>query len=184
MNPLWCPQQAGMGSGVLSSASEGAPTSSGGADANLAWLRRLHQAGAGGVAGGSAPTSTCGEPTAVRAVPDPERPLMIPGNGGSAPTGTQQFFPAFGGASPFLPVFGGAAAVTTGGGWLDWWPRAATAALGTNWLNGDHNETPARIEEVADRVAATHRKHGRAASKPPIPVAPTDVDIELTQDSR
>jgi hypothetical protein len=180
MNPLWCPQQASTGGGAPSSASEGAPTSSGGADADLAWLRRLHQAGAGG----SAPTSTCGEPTAVRAVPDPERPLMIPGNGGSAPTGTQQFFPAFGGAPPFLPVFGGAAAVTTGGGWPDWWPRAATAALGTNWLNGDHDETPACVEEVADRVAATRRKHGRAASKPPIPAAPTDVDIELTQDSR
>jgi hypothetical protein len=184
MNPLRCPQQAGAGGGAPWSAGGGAPTSSGGADADLAWLRWLHQAGAGGVAGGSAPTSAGGEPTTMRAVLDPERPWMMPGNGGSAPTGTQQFFSAFGGAPPFLPAFGGAAAAATGGGWPDWWHGAVTAALGTNCLNGDHDETSARVEEVADRVAATRRKRGRAPSKPPIPAAPTDVDIDLTQDSR
>jgi hypothetical protein len=83
-----------------------------------------------------------------------------------------------------LPAFGGAAAIATGGGWPDWWPGAAIAALGTNWLNSDRDETPARVEEVADRVAATRRKRGRAESKPPIPAAATDVDIDLTQDSR
>jgi hypothetical protein len=149
--------------------------SSGGTDAGLAWLRWLHQVGTGGVAGG-------GAPTAARVVPDPERPWMMPSNGGSAPTDTQQFFPAFGGAPPFLPAFGGAVAVATGRGWPDWWPGAATAALGTDWLNGDRDETPTRVEEVANRVAATHRKRGRAASKPPIPASPTDVNIGLTQD--
>jgi hypothetical protein len=47
MNPLRRPQQAGAGDGAPSSVG-GAPMSSGGADADLAWLRRLHQAGAGG----------------------------------------------------------------------------------------------------------------------------------------